>query len=230
MPWLRGAVCGRSRGGDGFAFVVQNQAPTALGAQGMELGYGGIQNSLAIEFDTWYNPETLDPMENHVSVHTKGWRGFNSANHTYQLGATTQGVSDMSDGIHDVRIIYQPQLDLDSLDSESFMATPHMSDFVTNGDFPGGGQGDWGIGMGLLKVFVNSKTVPVLTVPLNIEATLALDNGCVGCAVGDEVTVVLVPKLTGVGVLCAVCVWPTGEHGLGSRQRLVRLCGKPMTS
>jgi len=44
----------RSRGGDGFAFVVQNQAPTALGEQGMQLGYGGIQNSLAIEFDTWY--------------------------------------------------------------------------------------------------------------------------------------------------------------------------------
>ena len=66
-----------------------------------------------------------------------------------------------------------------SLDSESFMATPHMSDFVVNGDWPGGGQGDWGVGMGLLKIFVNSKTVPVLTVPLNIEATLKLDNGCV---------------------------------------------------
>ena len=58
------------------------------------------------------------------------------------------------------------------------MATPHMSDFVTNGDFPGGGQGDWGTGMGLMKVFVNSKDVPVLTVPLNIEATLALEHGC----------------------------------------------------
>lgn len=167
----------RSRGGDGFAFVVQNQAPTALGSQGMQLGYGGIINSLAIEFDTWYNPETLDPMENHVSVHTRGWRDPNSSNHTYQLGATTQGVSDMSDLQHFVRILYQPHLDLEALDSESFMATPHMSEFVTNGDFPGGGQGDWGVGMGLLKVFVNSKTVPVLTVPLNIEGTLSLDNG-----------------------------------------------------
>jgi len=54
-----------------------------------------------------------------------------------------------------------------------------MSDFVTNGDWPGGGQGDWGTGMGLLKVYVNSKTVPVLTVPLNMEATLKLDNGFV---------------------------------------------------
>jgi len=61
-----------------------------------------------------YNPETLDPMENHVSVHTLGWRGLNSANHTYQLGATTQGVPDMSDLIHDARIVYQPHLDLEA--------------------------------------------------------------------------------------------------------------------
>lgn len=43
----------RSRGGDGFAFILQNESPTALGEHGKELGYGSINNSIAIEFDTW---------------------------------------------------------------------------------------------------------------------------------------------------------------------------------
>lgn len=54
--YYRGVIVARdysSRGGDGFAFVIQNQAPTALGHGGMELGYGGIQNSIAVEFDSW---------------------------------------------------------------------------------------------------------------------------------------------------------------------------------
>ena len=56
----------RSRGADGFAFVIQNFDPLALGKAGMEMGYGGIMNSLAVEFDTYYNYEFYDPGENHV--------------------------------------------------------------------------------------------------------------------------------------------------------------------
>ncbi len=36
---------------DGFAFVIQNAGPTALGADGGGLGYRGIPQSLAIKFD-----------------------------------------------------------------------------------------------------------------------------------------------------------------------------------
>ena len=42
-------------------------------------GYTGIANSIAVEFDTYYNAELLEPYENHVSVHTRGWRHANSA-------------------------------------------------------------------------------------------------------------------------------------------------------
>lgn len=35
------------------------------------LGYAGISNTLAVEFDTYYNPEMLEPYENHVSVQTR---------------------------------------------------------------------------------------------------------------------------------------------------------------
>jgi len=45
-------------GGDGFAFVIQNHPDTitAVGGVGGQMGFGGIQNSLAIAFDTWQNP------------------------------------------------------------------------------------------------------------------------------------------------------------------------------
>jgi hypothetical protein len=45
-------------GADGFAFVIQNNVNTtsALGGVGGQMGFGGINNSLAIAFDTWQNP------------------------------------------------------------------------------------------------------------------------------------------------------------------------------
>lgn len=42
-----------STGGDGFAFVIQTEGPQAVGTRGSENGFGGIENSVAIEFDTY---------------------------------------------------------------------------------------------------------------------------------------------------------------------------------
>lgn len=61
----------RSRGADGLAFVIQNSNPYALGADGSALGYGGISNGLAVEFDTFYNYDRLDYYENHISIITR---------------------------------------------------------------------------------------------------------------------------------------------------------------
>lgn len=47
-------------GGDGFAFVIQGEGPTAVGRSGNELGYGGITDSVAIEFDM-YNVSSTEP-------------------------------------------------------------------------------------------------------------------------------------------------------------------------
>jgi hypothetical protein len=100
----------RSRGADGFAFVIQAESPVALGAAGMQLGYGGMRDSVAIEFDTRYSYELFDPYENHISVHSRGWRDRNSANHTFSFGSTV-AISDLTDGDHDVRIVYDPVFD-----------------------------------------------------------------------------------------------------------------------
>lgn len=64
-------------GADGFAFVVQRSSLFELRGGGGAIGYHGIPNSVAIEFDTWQNFDDLDgfggdPNDNHISVHSNG--------------------------------------------------------------------------------------------------------------------------------------------------------------
>ena len=104
----------RDGGADGLAFVIQNRRPGLLGGGGGGLGYDGIPNRLAVEFDTWRNEghelgetEEGDPNDNHISVHTGG-TGANSAHGSYSLGHTT-GIPDLSSGeIHPVVLVYDP--------------------------------------------------------------------------------------------------------------------------
>lgn len=99
-------------GGDGFAFVIQNAGPSALGAAGRGLGYGGgdaasggIANSIAVEFDTYKNAG--DPNDNHISVHTRGTVA-NSDDERYSLGSTTS-IPRLKDGaVHTARVAYAP--------------------------------------------------------------------------------------------------------------------------
>ncbi len=103
---------------DGFAFVIQNSSPNALGLMGGGLGYHDIQNSLAVEFDTWLNPP--DPDSNHVSVQTRG-TDPNTYHLDYSLGFTSP-IADMSDGsVYTVKVTYEPgtmKIFIDDLASE----------------------------------------------------------------------------------------------------------------
>ncbi len=70
-------VDGSLPGADGIAFVVQNASPNAIGYIGGGIGYEGIRNSLAVEFDTFSNDSTqienyFDPNGNHVAVNSNG--------------------------------------------------------------------------------------------------------------------------------------------------------------
>ncbi|CAM9353688.1 unnamed protein product [Discosporangium mesarthrocarpum] len=168
----------RSRGADGLAFVIQGEGPLALGDGGMGLGYSGIGNSLAVEFDTFYNAELQEPYENHVSVQTRGWRERGSSSQSYSLGSTPN-VPDLTDGPRSVRIVYTPALESADIFSGRFQITGHTGAcyFMENGAFSGGGMPDWGTGVGLLSVYVDDLSVPCMTVPLNLEATLKLHHG-----------------------------------------------------
>jgi hypothetical protein len=55
---------------DGVAFVLQNDGPKKIGGYGGSLGYGGMTHSVAIELDTFKNPNDVD--NNHIAVVTGG--------------------------------------------------------------------------------------------------------------------------------------------------------------
>jgi hypothetical protein len=102
-------------GADGFAFVIQNSPsnPTqALGGAGGSLGYGGIRNSVAVEFDTWDSDSPdlgfLDPNANHIAIHA-AQSDTNSALALARIGGAETPAINMSDSaVHTARITYTP--------------------------------------------------------------------------------------------------------------------------
>lgn len=63
-------------GADGIVFTLQTQSNTA-GGLGFGIGYAGINNSLGIEFDTYFNtpsafPNVADSDGNHVGINLNG--------------------------------------------------------------------------------------------------------------------------------------------------------------
>lgn len=90
---------------DGISFVIQNSSPTPALTQGGQMGYTGISNSLAVEFDAFHNVENGDPTSDHISVHTGGL-GANNAAESYSLGSAP--VSTLTTGTKTVQITYSP--------------------------------------------------------------------------------------------------------------------------
>ncbi len=59
------------QGADGLTFTVQTLSDTA-GGMGGGIGYKGIGNSIAVEYDTWNNGSIDDHSGNHVGIDTNG--------------------------------------------------------------------------------------------------------------------------------------------------------------
>ena len=141
------------RGAEGFAFVIHNADdqpfPHILIGEGRPgLGYQGIPNSLAVEFDTVQTPSadfgagTLgDPNDNHISVQTWGMEP-NNANTDFSLGFTTQGepaIPLFADGSrHTTKLVYKP---------------------------------------GNLAIFLDDMTKPLMNASVDLGTTLRLDEG-----------------------------------------------------
>jgi hypothetical protein len=135
---------GVQQGGDGFAFVIQNFRMPVVGLPAGFLGYHAIPNSLAVEFDTWWNAEAgyFDPNGNHISVHSRG-TGANSVSESASLGQAT-AIPFLKDGAtHVGRIDYipgtlrvfmddltTPALTVPGLDLSSFLSLDNGSAWV----------------------------------------------------------------------------------------------------
>lgn len=71
------------------------------------MGYGGIENSVAIEFDCYQNIDhSNDPNGNHISVQSCGTNP-NSSHHRFSYGYTMDKIPKLNDGnIHIAKIYY----------------------------------------------------------------------------------------------------------------------------
>ena len=93
---------------EGFAFVIQNNPAPALGLGGKGMGYEGVANSVAIEFDARRNADHIDLTPGHISIHTRGIYG-NVSSHAASLASTSAGQTDFIDGnVHLATIHYLP--------------------------------------------------------------------------------------------------------------------------
>lgn len=88
-------------GSDGFAFVIQNAAADALGLAGGGIGFAGIDNSLAVKFDTHANG--YEPQAPFVSFQPLGLEPQSAS-----LGSSN-AIPNIKDAlVHQVRIDYAP--------------------------------------------------------------------------------------------------------------------------
>jgi hypothetical protein len=107
-------------GADGFAFIVQNDSPTALGAAGSSLGFmdigdgPGLDNFLAVEFDTLNSGITFDQNDNHIAVQSR--RKLPPKDRQF-LGSANPPFSIQGGGVHSAQIAYDPGLLTISVDN-----------------------------------------------------------------------------------------------------------------
>ena len=96
-------------GGEGLAFVIQNAAVPSLGPAGPAMGYGGLNNSVALEFDTRQS-SVSEPAVSHISFQARGTAPnvqTNSSDHSASLGSVATGLPNFADGaVHSARVVY----------------------------------------------------------------------------------------------------------------------------
>lgn len=166
-------------GGDGLAFVVHGSAARtgAIGEKGAGVGYEGIEKSLAVEFDTWFNPQgapgqkapqSSDVVYDHVSVHSAG-AARNSASASTILGSPRP--HKVGEGaVHLVQVAYLPYL----ADEYASAFTTSRQSLVYAKDNGESGR------LGTLVVWMDEGVrtdSPLLAIPINLSALLSLDRG-----------------------------------------------------
>lgn len=164
-------------GGDGFAFVIHNDAnfSKAIGHPASGLGYAGLRNALAIEFDTWSNtePGIDDLLFDHVAVQASpslvDGRPNPSLDNVITEASDTRlapmARASLADGkVHKAKIAYYRYLRYDYL--PYFAASPNLLPLLQD-------DGEaWRLGT--LVVFVDDMTKPLVALPLNLNSILKL--------------------------------------------------------
>jgi len=173
-------------GADGMAFVIRGPGSAQGGESGREQGYGGINNSIAIEFDTWWNGEYEEKLggAGHIGINTRG-HVANNASHKHSL-ASAPFESVRNSLVKTVIVRYTPELfslesvHEDVIDNDRLLAST-----------PGHLLGDKALwpwlsskNVGTLEVFIDnlenpdiSLNTPLITIPLDLGKVIHSADG-----------------------------------------------------
>ncbi|NHN28164.1 T9SS type B sorting domain-containing protein, partial [Flavobacterium jejuense] len=95
-------------GADGIAFVLKKDATPVIGVTGTGIGYQGIDNSLAVEFDTYDNGFNGDIPADHLAILANGNTEHNNANNLAGPIAASSTSDNIEDGVgHEVKILWE---------------------------------------------------------------------------------------------------------------------------
>lgn len=166
-------------GADGMAFVIRGSTSPKQGRNGRDIGYAGINNSIAIEFDTWWNQDYEPKLggAGHVSINTRGHLD-NDASHEYSM-ASRAYEEVRSSLVKTVIVKYTPErftlesVNEDVIDNDRLLAstpghlysTPNLFQFLNSKS------------VGKLEVFIDDLEVPRITIPLDLGKVLHAPDG-----------------------------------------------------
>jgi gliding motility-associated-like protein len=94
-----------SSGADGMALVFKTTPDAVIGGSGEFIGYGGINNSLIVEFDTWKNGNQGDPSYDHLAIMKNGNPSHDSADNLAGPIVASSSNANIEDGnFHEIKI------------------------------------------------------------------------------------------------------------------------------
>lgn len=158
-------------GAEGMGFKLQSGAWTQ-GSGGSGMGFGGVANSLTVEFDTYDNNLALnnwDVPADHIALQANGNTFHNNASclvgnpNNIQISNSSANVEDCLD--HLVRIVWTPGAS-QTMDVyvDGNLRFSHTLDFITN-VFGGNPTVTWGWTGSTGTTFTNQQTVCMALVP-----------------------------------------------------------------
>lgn len=99
-----------ANGADGICFVLHTQGTTAIGQSGGGMGYQDFGTSVGIEFDTYQNGDSNDPVYDHVAIQRNGdinHIGPGNVAGPVQISPFSENVEDGED--HVAQIVWNPE-------------------------------------------------------------------------------------------------------------------------
>ena len=130
--------CQDMLGADGLVFGLQ-PISTSIGGSGGDIGFGNVQPSLGVEFDTYQNPDFGDPSYDHITIIRDGILNHNTPHGALagpiQANASDPNIEDCQ--YHPMRITWNAETQTFSVYLDCVLRLTYTADLVNdifNGD------------------------------------------------------------------------------------------------